>query len=121
MTQQSPQEVARRILDGLTLHADKEPCRVDAGDIRTLCSAVLAGQWISVDAQKPPTDGCSVYVGINSNGYAACFNLFSNGTCYMNTAEEHECVMSGLSLWRELDSPPPPTQGAHAADEPRED
>lgn len=46
------------------------------------------------------------YIGINSAGYAACFNIAdADGSCWSHTGEENICVMSGLRWWRVLDRP----------------
>jgi hypothetical protein len=54
---------------------------------------------------SPPLDGHTTYIGINSAGYACCFNAMQGGTCVMETAEGRYRQMSDLRDWRLLDRP----------------
>lgn len=64
-------------------------------------------QWKSVLRDgPPPCDGETVFVGINSTGFAACFNAISPlDCCVMNTADDSVAQMSCLKFWRVLDRP----------------
>jgi hypothetical protein len=64
--------------------------------------------WREVDEHGYPGFRPDVtYVGINSAGYAACFNFADpvKGECWMHTGEEQICLMSDLKWWRVLDRP----------------
>lgn len=74
---------------------------------------VDALRWHDAELEQPPTDGERVFVGLNENGYAGCFNsvgnVRANQQCYMAGPEETVTVMGGLKWWRELDRPAPPS------------
>jgi hypothetical protein len=54
----------------------------------------------------PPCDGETVYVGINTAGFACCFNeVTHDGVCSMQGPELSTVQMSGLRWWRVLDRP----------------
>lgn len=63
--------------------------------------------WRTVDRDGlPPLDGEAVFIGVNTAGFAACFNMMTpDGACLMGTAESCTCVMSCLRWWRVLDRP----------------
>lgn len=59
----------------------------------------------------PPCDDERVFVGYNSQGFAACFNhVRPEGLCLMGGPESSTAQMSGLRYWRELDEPGPPSR-----------
>lgn len=64
-------------------------------------------RWRTVEHDgPPPCDDETVYLGVNTNGFAACFNMMNpDGSCLMGTAECCTCVMSCLRWWRVLDRP----------------
>jgi hypothetical protein len=66
-----------------------------------------AEDWRAVSADgMPPCDGETVYIGINSNGFAACFNAMTpDGCCLMGGPECSTAQMSGLEWWRVLNRP----------------
>lgn len=65
-------------------------------------------EWRAVDADgPPPCDGHTTFIGINSAGYACCFNAMRDGTCVMETADGAYPQMSDLRNWRLLDRPAP--------------
>jgi hypothetical protein len=65
-----------------------------------------APDWNTVQRDGfPPLDGHTTYIGINSAGYACCFNAMQGGTCVMTTAEGAYPQMSDLRDWRLLDRP----------------
>lgn len=69
-----------------------------------LLSAV--GEWKSVDRDGfPPCDGHTVFIGINSAGYACCFNAIRGGLCVTETPEGNYRQMSDMRDWRLLDRP----------------
>jgi hypothetical protein len=72
-----------------------------------LADRLASDPWKNVEMDgMPPCDGETVYIGVNSAGYPACFNsVNSHGTCFMATAEEQNCAMSSLHWWRLLDRP----------------
>ena len=73
----------------------------------------MSDAWRNVNRDGvPPCDGHTVFIGINSAGYACCFNAMQSGTCVMETAEGAYRQMSDLRDWRLLDRP---TRSAGAA------
>lgn len=63
-------------------------------------------EWKTVTADGyPPCDGHTTFIGINSDGYPACFNAMRGGLCIMETAEGKYRQMSELRDWRVLDRP----------------
>jgi hypothetical protein len=72
-----------------------------------LAGAREAGGWRTVEGDGlPPIDGETVFIGVNTAGFAACFNMMTpDGACLMGTAESCTCVMSCLRWWRALDRP----------------
>ncbi|MFA9439446.1 dATP/dGTP pyrophosphohydrolase domain-containing protein [Uliginosibacterium sp. sgz301328] len=68
-------------------------------------------RWHDVQVDGlPPCDDERVFVGYNSQGFAACFNhVRPDGLCMMGDPESSTAQMSGLRFWRELDEP-----GAHS-------
>jgi hypothetical protein len=68
--------------------------------------ALANNAWRNVRDGMPPCDGERVYVGINTAGFAACFNdATPDGVCSMEGPELTTIQMSGLEWWRELDRP----------------
>lgn len=66
----------------------------------------MADPWKSVERDgMPPCDGHTTIIGINSAGYACCFNAIHGGLCVMETAEGAYRQMSDLRGWRLLDRP----------------
>lgn len=66
---------------------------------------VVAWRTVEADGQ-PPCDGETVFVGINTNGFTACFNeVTATGACCLRGPEQSVCQMSGLRWWRVLDRP----------------
>jgi hypothetical protein len=63
----------------------------------------------------PACDGHTTYIGINSAGYACCFNAMRAGTCVMETADGTYRQMSDLRDWRLLDRPADARSGADNA------
>lgn len=63
--------------------------------------------WHSVELDGlPPCDGETVFVGINTAGFAACFNEVAHDrVCSMQGPEICTVQMSGLNWWRVLDRP----------------
>jgi hypothetical protein len=62
--------------------------------------------WRTVECDGlPACDGHTTYIGINSAGYACCFNAMDGGLCVMETAEGRYRQMSDLRDWRLLDRP----------------
>jgi hypothetical protein len=61
-------------------------------------------QHVDIDGQ-PPCNGETVYVGINSAGYACCFNEMRHGVCVMVSAESYDPHMSELRYWSVLERP----------------
>jgi hypothetical protein len=53
----------------------------------------------------PPCDGETVFVGINTAGYAGCFNSMQFINCLYETAEDCVSVMSDLLWWKVLEMP----------------
>jgi hypothetical protein len=80
------------------------------GDLTSahLTAESLAASWKHVSSDgEPPVDGETVFVGINSAGYSACFNEITDpgDMCAMVTAESCVFLMSELRWWRVLDRP----------------
>jgi hypothetical protein len=79
--------------------------------------------WNNVEHDGlPPCDGTRIFIGINTAGYACCFNDIEESSvvaCHYVTAEESNCLMSSLLWWRELDWPnsPAPDCGEAGHDE----
>ncbi len=72
------------------------------------------GDWRTVATNGyPPCDGHTTYIGINSAGYACCFNAMHDGLCVMTTAEGSYRHMSDLRDWRLLERP---TSGVRKAE-----
>lgn len=73
--------------------------------VNTIVEPVAAPyRWRTVASDGyPACDGHTTYVGINSAGYACCFNEMRNGLCVMSTAEGDYRQMSDLRDWRLLD------------------
>lgn len=62
--------------------------------------------WKTVESDGfPQCDGHTTFIGINSAGYACCFNAMRGGLCVMETAEGNYRQMSDLRDWRLLDRP----------------
>jgi hypothetical protein len=75
------------------------------GAIRQL-EAELRAAWRTVQRDGfPSCDGHTTYIGINSAGYACCFNAMRGSLCVMETAEGAYRQMSDLRDWRLLDRP----------------
>jgi hypothetical protein len=76
---------------------------------RAIERAVLGARrdWSAVAVHgSPQCDGEQVYIGINSAGFAACFNWINpDGLCVMGGPESSTAQMSELCYWRELDWP----------------
>jgi hypothetical protein len=71
-----------------------------------VCRRFPVADWKTVaDEGFPPCDGNTSFIGINSAGYACCFNAVQGGTCVMETAEGAYRQMSDLRDWRLLDRP----------------
>jgi len=64
-------------------------------------------RWRSVaEDGLPPCDGETVFIGVNSAGFAACFNAMNpDGVCLMGGPESCTAQMSELRYWRRLDMP----------------
>ena len=76
-------------------------------------AALPQAMWRTVAGDGfPPCDGHTTFIGINSAGYACCFNAMRGGLCVMETAEGNYRQMSDLRDWRLLDRP------AHGASRP---
>jgi hypothetical protein len=73
-------------------------------------SAAPADGWKTVERDGlPPCNGETVFIGINSAGFAACFNKMNHdGCCLMGSAEANTAQMSCLRDWRVLDRPAAP-------------
>lgn len=67
----------------------------------------MADTWHNVKRDgMPPCDGETVFVGINTAGFACCFNEATpDGVCSMHGPELSTVQMSGLHWWRALDRP----------------
>jgi hypothetical protein len=67
----------------------------------------MADLWRNVMPDgMPPCDGETTFVGINTAGFACCFNeVTRDGVCSMNGPELSTVQMSGLEWWRVLDRP----------------
>lgn len=62
--------------------------------------------WNHISNADPPTDGETQFVGINSIGFAGCFDHYRNGTCWINTAEDGSIeIFNGLEWWAVLALP----------------
>jgi hypothetical protein len=87
-------------------------------------SPVAQTTWTDVNDALPPCDGEKVFIGINTAGHACCFNAIESTSvisCFYETAESYECLMSCLEWWRELDrtnASAPPSPGAAQGTEP---
>jgi hypothetical protein len=69
----------------------------------------------------PPCDGEAVFVGINTAGFACCFNAVTHdGVCSMEGPELSTVQMSGLEWWRALDRPTEVASAGGEADKPQE-
>jgi uncharacterized Zn finger protein (UPF0148 family) len=80
--------------------------RVDF-DIPLYAQRQATERWHNVARDGfPPCDGHTTYIGINSAGYACCFNVLHHGLCIMRTAEGAYRQMSDLRQWRPLHRPP---------------
>jgi hypothetical protein len=86
-----------------------EEVRLVVADLRSGAQEGKAGEWCSVERDGiPPCDGETVYVGINSAGFACCFNQARpDGLCLMGSPECSTAQMSELRWWRMLDRPSP--------------
>jgi hypothetical protein len=63
-------------------------------------------EWRNALLETPPCDGETVFIGINSAGFACCFNeVTRDGVCFMTGPEISTVQMSGLKWWRVLDRP----------------
>ena len=80
--------------------------------------------WQDIDDERPRIDGEAVFIGVNNQGYAGCFNHLRGLKCpnsgivtwqadYL-TAEEDVQILSGLKFWMPL--PPPNGQGKRPAE-----
>lgn len=60
----------------------------------------------------PPCDSETVYVGINSAGYAGCFNSVTSSpyedSCWYDSPEGTALILSGLMYWKVLEMPERP-------------
>jgi len=62
--------------------------------------------WQRIEDAAPPCDGETVFVGVNSAGFAACFNHMNpDDLCVMGGPESSTAQMSELKFWRLLDMP----------------
>lgn len=87
------------VLKGATAEAD-------ARSMRIIREHIERTAWSTVERDGlPPVDGHTVFIGINSAGYACCFNAIWQGQCVMETAEGSYQQMSDLRQWRRLDRP----------------
>lgn len=84
---------------------------VAGATIASLCKQLdeARSAWHTVECNGlPPCNGHTTYIGINSAGYACCFNeIREAGMCFMATAEGAYRQMSDLRDWRLLDRPSP--------------
>lgn len=67
----------------------------------------MADHWHHIDRNGMPLcDGETVFVGINSAGFACCFNqVRPDGLCLMGSPESSTAQMSELRWYRMLDRP----------------
>jgi hypothetical protein len=62
--------------------------------------------WTHVRDGLPECDGETVFIGVNTAGFAACFNAMTpDGVCLMGGPESCTAQMSCLLHWRVLDRP----------------
>jgi hypothetical protein len=76
----------------------------DAGVLGGAAHIERPWHTVAIDG-NPPCDGHTTFIGINSAGYACCFNAMRGGMCVMETPEGAYRQMSDLRDWRLLDRP----------------
>ncbi len=86
--------------EALITHLSTAPC--PAG------TAMQGWRTVARDGM-PPCDSETVFTGINTAGFAACFNeVTPDGCCSMQGPELSTVQMSGLCWWQVLDRPAAP-------------
>ena len=74
--------------------------------------------WTQASERLPLCDGETVFIGINTAGYSACFNqIRPDGVCEMKSPEDVVELMSCLEWWRELGRPGPRVEASLDAPE----
>ena len=82
--------------------------------------------WTSIDEKRPYIDGERIYIGVNDQGFAGCFNELHGVRnpqnnkhywhCTYMTAEEAIPVLSGLKYWMPLPTVPSNGRGKPTAE-----
>ena len=99
-------------VDAPTLHDRLNKLATACDEAHAEIAVLRAGtqKWMNINDAEPPCDGSAVFIGVDSNGYCACFNnilmTVKFGCIFIyEAAPMHRQVTYGLECWKPLEIP----------------